>query len=903
MPKGKRSARASWLFRNKPAVASASETFGRFNISIIHDESKAEGSIVIQHAVHLEGFSSGQTLDLVLRPESIVSCELYPDNQNHRLPPEVLNLIPTNRSDIWSLSLTMRTPGTVICPTAPLPLSFVSTSFGQQFAAFSHLCQTTQLRIYLGRDQLQSEHRVRLERFASAIAQRRLRANPIDLRSLGGGGGKQETTWGYIHPPPVEQQQVGFGASRKRSRVDSNSQQQSGEPCTKIQKFFWDMAPPGSPTEVNTPSSRHVTPTLTTVNTPDAKLMHPFVSPTTDRGSGDEPSQSMTNNARHNEERNPGSRACTPLPAYPARLETTYTPSPALEKTSSPAWGSSIEMKPTFLPQPANNHSALPPELTKVLGGMLQQMLPNIIEGAFASIIGPLLETHLEALVTHRMEALVQEKLPQLTHQALQQNMNKFIDDLEDEHRRAEVEIEETVGEAKTELNEARDRGIDDIETWAQERFEDFEEEVVGITKSAVEELEDKTNEFKERLDRRFQSQCRKLGRCHICGGPFLGDDDSWLGEAILLSTGHRTQDGIDIDVFWPCKLDQNGFCLAEHSSEQANRVLLRLDAEYDNDHRTFVLSKWDETVRTSFPFGPSGGHFMGGSLLIPVHKACLQLADHFISIASISTSDATETTSDRITSELQLWEVLCRRLDKFGDFGVAKEPHQFYVSLSVHSGMPWEREPEPDDTDEFVWTHNLLMANPLNISNVTQPILENLKAIPDPEPPSHEVQDRMCELLVRPKKFPWLCNLDAGYIRDKQTLGCWDWESLIRSLSQPDIYMPSHESLQIPLSLRNRRRIWRILEEARVDDLPTRSVALPRHKSPTTSETPRPHPVLCLNPPSPLPEEQKPVFRERLPPRIVERDGVRLRFPPREPAIVGFGIVPVPDFLPRAPP
>lgn len=219
MPKGKRSARASWLFRNKPAVASASETFGRFNISIIHDESKAEGSIVIQHAVHLEGFSSGQTLDLVLRPESIVSCELYPDNQNHRLPPEVLNLIPTNRSDIWSLSLTMRTPGTVICPTAPLPLSFVSTSFGQQFAAFSHLCQTTQLRIYLGRDQLQSEHRVRLERFASAIAQRRLRANPIDLRSLGGGGGKQETTWGYIHPPPVEQQQVGFGASRKRSRV------------------------------------------------------------------------------------------------------------------------------------------------------------------------------------------------------------------------------------------------------------------------------------------------------------------------------------------------------------------------------------------------------------------------------------------------------------------------------------------------------------------------------------------------------------------------------------------------------------------------------------------------------------------------------------------------------------
>jgi hypothetical protein len=222
MPKGKRSARASWLFRNKPAVASANTTYGRFNVSINYDESKAEGSIVIQHTVHVEGFSSEQTLDLVLRPESIIACELFLDNQNQRLPPEVLNLIPTNRNDIWSLSLTMRTPGTVICPTAPLPLSFESTSFGQQFAAFSHLCQTTYLKIYLGKDQLQPEHRLRLERFASAIALRQLRANPIDLRSLGGGGGKQETTWNYIHRP--DEQQAEPGASRKRSRESESLQ-------------------------------------------------------------------------------------------------------------------------------------------------------------------------------------------------------------------------------------------------------------------------------------------------------------------------------------------------------------------------------------------------------------------------------------------------------------------------------------------------------------------------------------------------------------------------------------------------------------------------------------------------------------------------------------------------------
>jgi len=84
------------------------------------------------------------------------------------------------------------------------------------------LCQTTHLQIYLGKDQLQPEHRMRLERFAAAIALRNLRANPIDLRSLSGGGGKQETTWDYIHPP--EEQQAEHGASKKRCRIGESIQ-------------------------------------------------------------------------------------------------------------------------------------------------------------------------------------------------------------------------------------------------------------------------------------------------------------------------------------------------------------------------------------------------------------------------------------------------------------------------------------------------------------------------------------------------------------------------------------------------------------------------------------------------------------------------------------------------------
>jgi len=212
----------------------------------------------------------------------------------------------------------------------------------------------------------------------------------------------------------------------------------------------------------------------------------------------------------HSDEKRPGSRACTPLPAYPAGYENTCTPSPALPKASVSPWGSSIEIKPTFF-APETVNSAPSPELTQALGGMLQQMLPNIIEEAFSSILGPLIDARLEALVNHKMEALVREHLPKLTYQALRQNMDSFVDELEDEHKSAEFRIGEAVDEAKTELNDTRDKAIDDIETWAQERFEDFEGDVDSITKSAVETLEDKTNLLEERLDRKFRGQFKKI--------------------------------------------------------------------------------------------------------------------------------------------------------------------------------------------------------------------------------------------------------------------------------------------------------------------------------------------------------------------------------------------------------
>lgn len=194
-------------------------------------------------------------------------------------------------------------------------------------------------------------------------------------------------------------------------------------------------------------------------------------------------------------------------------------------------------------------------------------------------------------------------------------------------------------------------------------------------------------------------------------------------------------------------------------------------------------------------------------------------------------------------------------------------------------------------------------MADPVNISNITQCVPENLKALPGTEGRSPKTQDESYKLLVNPRTLPWLWDLDVGYIRDKQLSARWVWEVLVRSISQPDIHMPSNDSLHIPISLRNRRRIWRILEEARVNDLPVKRVGRGGHRGGHRDGYYRvPVSPLKVPPALPLPrqgylshisdrkEPSRPPIR---PPHLRERselsrtvisNGILLRFPPHPP-------------------
>ena len=112
-----------------------------------------------------------------------------------------------------------------------------------------------------------------------------------------------------------------------------------------------------------------------------------------------------------------------------------------------------------------------------------------------------------------------------------------------------------------------------------------------------------------------------------------------------------------------------------------------------------------------------------------------------------------------------------------------------------------------------------------MEILGLTESILQNLE--PTTSIDSNGVihnhvshQDWYCEAFINKQMFLWLWDLDINAVREKQHAGRWNWELLVRQLSLKKIHEPDNRSIKLPLQLRNRRRIWRLFEEARVHDV-----------------------------------------------------------------------------------
>lgn len=66
---------------------------------------------------------------------------------------------------------------------------------------------------------------------------------------------------------------------------------------------------------------------------------------------------------------------------------------------------------------------------------------------------------------------------------------------------------------------------------------------------------------------------------------------------------------------------------------------------------------------------------------------------------------------------------------------------------------------------------------------------------------------------------IPWLWDLDKTLVYAKQAEGDWDWGHLVREVIQTSSKLED-ETVKLPRGLRNRCRIWRLLREARIDDV-----------------------------------------------------------------------------------
>ncbi|MCJ1238735.1 hypothetical protein MMC14_006726 [Varicellaria rhodocarpa] len=215
------------------------------------------------------------------------------------------------------------------------------------------------------------------------------------------------------------------------------------------------------------------------------------------------------------------------------------------------------------------------------------------------------------------------------------------------------------------------------------------------------------------------------------------------------------------------------------------------------------IISIYDESrgkVRCSFP----------------VHQACIQVALHYI----ISRApNATKRKASRIDLSWTL--------------------HTSCDLAHIFVLKPWVTSPvDIADLTPFL----LSCLEPFDTSSMAEPpqnhtFSENLSNLPRQIfqevfgnlYPSNNLTTQ-CNRLMAPllwretlstkSLIPWLWDIDEEACRQKDTQTPddpsehWDWELLVRTLTQERVFEPDHPLQHAPHGLRNRRRIWGIVEE-----------------------------------------------------------------------------------------
>ncbi|PWY91084.1 hypothetical protein BO70DRAFT_283673 [Aspergillus heteromorphus CBS 117.55] len=280
-----------WVLKKKAVLVSTGDLevscFARLRIA--HDKNANQGSISLRITADLANLNGrSQVLTLNVPPELVEECALARISNDGLCSPRLVSMLRasvTSVSAVSTLSLRLATTGIVLCPSGMESLSPADQG-DLNFDAFAKICQSKSLRLHFSRRQFVNDELDRLETFSFALQKRSLQAESFDHARHGVVRRDWRAFSLLLDPPPYCEGPM----SGQLEQVDpplyceeSKSERVVGKRCRgtllshRLITYLdqWSMPPdderrkrlllpspqlPGSPTEVNTPSTHPPSP-------------------------------------------------------------------------------------------------------------------------------------------------------------------------------------------------------------------------------------------------------------------------------------------------------------------------------------------------------------------------------------------------------------------------------------------------------------------------------------------------------------------------------------------------------------------------------------------------------------------------------------------------------------------
>ncbi|RAK89640.1 hypothetical protein BO79DRAFT_145875 [Aspergillus costaricaensis CBS 115574] len=248
----------------------------RARLRIIHDQAANQGCIFLSITADLANLSGkSQVLTLNIPPESVEQCALARQSNSELCSSHFVSMLPapvTNVSAVSTLSLSLGATGIVLCPSE---LDYISPARpgDLDIHSFAKICQSKFLYLHFSRRQFVNKEFDKLEIFSRALRTKCLQTVSFDHSRHG----MIQRDWRVFNlspnPPPYRQELV----SEHLEQVDPPlyCESVSEQVVRKRQRDPWSVSshdesrkrvllqalpPIGSPTEVNTPSTRSPSP-------------------------------------------------------------------------------------------------------------------------------------------------------------------------------------------------------------------------------------------------------------------------------------------------------------------------------------------------------------------------------------------------------------------------------------------------------------------------------------------------------------------------------------------------------------------------------------------------------------------------------------------------------------------